>query len=90
MAGGSTSQTSTAVTRGGRGGVTAGSAGAGSLRQRRPAGAARSSRGFGSSMMNFYTDDSPGIKIQPVWVIVMSLSFILFVTILHIIGKLRG
>jgi hypothetical protein len=90
-------------------------------------------------MMNFYTDDSPGIKIQPVrrqgttgdprercgvrrrhdgagaasagrrraavpspnsnilnsaaappvqvWVIVMSLGFILFVTVLHIIGK---
>jgi hypothetical protein len=98
--------------------------------------------------MNFYTDDSPGLKIQPVsacasrgtrwcrawgkqgavravgrlrapgppgpllhpaarsidrlptpsrgprrqqvWVIVMSLGFILFVTVLHIIGKLRG
>jgi hypothetical protein len=100
--------------------------------------------------MNFYTDDSPGIKLQPVgargplrsasaaggprrgqrgrarlrsrgarraapaaaaaagarapaaphahtppprpqvWVIVMSLGFILFVTVLHIIGKLRG
>jgi hypothetical protein len=64
--------------------------------------------------MNFYTDDSPGLKVPPVsWlctasrfqpsstvshaclrlqvaVIVMSLAFILFVTVLHIIGKVRG
>lgn len=40
--------------------------------------------------MNFYTDDSPGLKIPPVVVIVMSLGFILFVTVLHIIGKIRG
>lgn len=25
-----------------------------------------SSRGLGQSVMNFYTDDSPGLKIQPV------------------------
>lgn len=42
------------------------------------------------SMMNFYTDDSPGLKISPVAVIVMSLGYIGFVTMLHIIGKLRG
>lgn len=40
--------------------------------------------------MNFYTDDSPGLKISPTIVIVMSLSFVGFVTILHIIGKIRG
>lgn len=40
--------------------------------------------------MNFYTDDSPGLKISPVVVIGMSVGFIAFVTILHIIGKLRS
>lgn len=82
-----------------------------------------------SSLMNFYTDDSPGLKISPVgamaisgviqmswgaagcrlWefastaltlhpllccmqvaVIVMSLGYIFFVTVLHIIGKVGG
>ncbi|KAI8469277.1 MAG: Sec61beta family-domain-containing protein [Monoraphidium minutum] len=82
-------QASTAVTRGGRGAT--GLTGGAGLRQRRPArSAAAGSRGLGQSVMNFYTDDSPGLKIPPVWVIVMSLGFILFVTVLHIIGKLRG
>ncbi|KIY92430.1 hypothetical protein MNEG_15532 [Monoraphidium neglectum] len=54
------------------------------------AGARPAGGGLRSQVMSFYTDDSPGLKIQPVWVIVMSLGFILFVTVLHIIGKLRG
>ncbi|KIZ04573.1 Protein transport protein Sec61 subunit beta [Monoraphidium neglectum] len=82
-------QTSTAVTRGGRG-ATGTVAGTG-LRQRRPArSTGTSGRGVGQSIVNFYTDDTPGLKIQPVWVIVMSLGFILSVTVLHIIGKLRA
>jgi len=37
-----------------------------------PAGArAGGSRGVGQSVMNFYTDDSPGIKIQPVSAVTM-------------------
>ena len=69
------------------------------------------------NVMNFYTDDSPGLKISPVsqimapaaetcvqpghlwliaclaccvpqvFVICMSLGFILFVTVLHVVGK---
>eukprot|EP00798_Chlamydomonas_sp_ICE-L_P017683 gene17683-24037_t len=35
----------------------------------------------------FYTDDTPGLKISPVVVIGMSLGFILFVTVLHVVGK---
>ncbi|KAI8462534.1 MAG: Sec61beta family-domain-containing protein [Monoraphidium minutum] len=84
----SASGASTAVARGGRAGVAAGPS-AGGLRQRRPAPRSGGT-GLSSKVMSFYTDDSPGLKIQPVWVIVMSLGFILFVTVLHIIGKLRG
>jgi len=39
------------------------------------------------SMWRFYTDDSPGIKVGPVPVLVMSLLFIASVFMLHIWGK---
>jgi protein transport protein SEC61 subunit beta len=38
-------------------------------------------------MWKFYTEDSPGIKVGPVPVLVMSLMFIASVFILHIWGK---
>ncbi|KAF9602154.1 hypothetical protein IFM89_025383 [Coptis chinensis] len=44
--------------------------------------------GGGSNMLMFYTDDAPGLKITPTVVLVMSLCFILFVTALHVFGKL--
>lgn len=47
------------------------------------------SQGSGS-MIKFYTDETPGLQISPVAVLVMSLGFIGFVTILHIVGKLVG
>ncbi|XP_076184108.1 sec61 translocon subunit beta [Ptiloglossa arizonensis] len=44
--------------------------------------------GAGSGgMWRFYTDDSPGIKVGPVPVLVMSLLFIASVFMLHIWGK---
>ncbi|CAH1388409.1 protein transport protein Sec61 subunit beta [Halyomorpha halys] len=44
--------------------------------------------GAGSTgMWRFYTDDSPGIKVGPVPVLVMSLLFIASVFMLHIWGK---
>jgi len=81
------------VARGGRAGTgaTAG-AGGGQVVRRRPG---RGSTGQGGSrlkdsVMSFYTDDSPGIKIAPHVVIIGSLGFIAIVTLLHIVGKLRG
>ncbi|TPX44356.1 hypothetical protein SeMB42_g04373 [Synchytrium endobioticum] len=38
-------------------------------------------------MMRIYTDDSPGIKVDPVVVLVGSLTFIAAVFILHIVGR---
>ncbi|XP_009790198.1 protein transport protein Sec61 subunit beta [Nicotiana sylvestris] len=43
--------------------------------------------GNASNMLRFYTDDSPGLKISPTVVLVMSLCFIGFVTALHVFGK---
>ncbi|CAH0700687.1 unnamed protein product [Spodoptera exigua] len=48
----------------------------------------RSTAGAGSGgMWRFYTDDSPGVKVGPVPVLVMSLLFIASVFMLHIWGK---
>lgn len=68
-----------------------GGQGGGALRQRKATSttAARSARPSTStgSMWRFYTDDSPGIKVGPVPVLVMSLLFIASVFMLHIWGK---
>uniref|UniRef100_A0A4D5R9P2 Protein transport protein Sec61 subunit beta n=1 Tax=Scolopendra viridis TaxID=118503 RepID=A0A4D5R9P2_SCOVI len=66
-------------------------AGSGStVRQRKTAPSGGRSRAPATStggMWRFYTDDSPGIKVGPVPVLVMSLLFIASVFMLHIWGK---
>ncbi|CAH1732799.1 protein transport protein Sec61 subunit beta isoform X2 [Aphis gossypii] len=62
------------------------------LRQRKTTAPTTSvrNRNTGTSsggMWRFYTDDSPGIKVGPVPVLVMSLLFIASVFMLHIWGK---
>lgn len=62
----------------------------GTVRQRKAAPSTSRTRttGAGSGgMWRFYTDDSPGIKVGPVPVLVMSLLFIASVFMLHIWGK---
>jgi len=67
--------------------------GGGTVRQRKTAsstgGAARSKPGGAGAagMWRFYTEDSPGIKVGPVPVLVISLLFIASVFMLHIWGK---
>jgi protein transport protein SEC61 subunit beta len=57
----------------------------GGAKQRRvPAGGA----GGASSVLKFYTEEAPGLKIGPTTVLVLSLLFIGFVVLLHIWGKL--
>ncbi|XP_017784800.1 PREDICTED: protein transport protein Sec61 subunit beta [Nicrophorus vespilloides] len=68
------------------------SAAGGTVRQRKTTTttAARSRNPGAAStggMWRFYTDDSPGIKVGPVPVLVMSLLFIASVFMLHIWGK---
>ncbi|CAL8290871.1 unnamed protein product [Merluccius merluccius] len=52
----------------------------------RSAGRTTASAGTGG-MWRFYTEDSPGLKVGPVPVLVMSLLFIASVFMLHIWGK---
>ena len=68
---------------------------ASNLRQRRTAKSSSATtsnttssvRANDNSMWKFYTEDSPGIKVGPVPVLIMSLAFIASVFILHIWGK---
>ncbi|XP_026487798.1 protein transport protein Sec61 subunit beta [Nymphalis io] len=64
----------------------------GTVRQRKSTTTTTAARnrttGAGSGgMWRFYTDDSPGVKVGPVPVLVMSLLFIASVFMLHIWGK---
>ncbi|MCJ1372660.1 Arf guanine nucleotide exchange factor sbh1 [Loxospora ochrophaea] len=44
--------------------------------------------GSSSTMLKLYTDESPGLKIDPVVVLVLALAFIFSVVALHIIAKI--
>jgi len=65
--------------------------------QTRRATAARGGGGAGggraaggtSNILQFYTDDSPGLQVGPTTVLVASLSFVGVVVLLHIWGKFR-
>ncbi|KAK3195108.1 hypothetical protein Dsin_026418 [Dipteronia sinensis] len=64
-------------------------AAAASMRRRRTtSGGSGASGGAAGTMLQFYTDDAPGLKISPNVVLVMSIGFIAFVAILHVMGKL--
>jgi len=58
-----------------------------SMRRRRTIGGAASG-GAARTMLQFYTDDAHGLKISPNVDIAMSIGFIAFVAILHVMGKL--
>lgn len=63
-------------------------ASAANLRRRRTTSAGGTAGGAGGNMLQFYTDDAPGLKISPNVVLVMSIGFIAFVAVLHVMGKL--
>ncbi|MBA0854021.1 hypothetical protein Goshw_025020 [Gossypium schwendimanii] len=63
-------------------------AAAANMRRRRTSSGAGASGGAAGTMLQFYTDDAPGLKISPNVVLVMSIGFIAFVAILHVMGKL--
>ncbi|KAF2144088.1 uncharacterized protein K452DRAFT_306720 [Aplosporella prunicola CBS 121167] len=44
--------------------------------------------GSSSTMLRLYTDESPGLKVDPVVVLVLSVGFIISVVALHVIAKL--
>ena len=43
-----------------------------------------------SSLFKIYTDDTPGVKVGPTTVLVMSLIYMAVVVVLHIVAKLRA
>lgn len=57
-------------------------------RRRTSSTGAGASGGAAGTMLQFYTDDAPGLKISPNVVLVMSIGFIAFVAVLHVMGKL--
>lgn len=64
-----------------------------SMRRRKPGGGSSSAGGgagggAAGTMLQFYTDDAPGLKISPNVVLIMSIGFIAFVAVLHVMGKL--
>ncbi|XVE76913.1 hypothetical protein DITRI_Ditri13aG0018500 [Diplodiscus trichospermus] len=63
-------------------------AAAANMRRRRTSSVAGASGGAAGTMLQFYTHDAPGLKISPTVVLVMSVGFIAFVSILHVMGKL--
>ncbi|XP_057977409.1 protein transport protein Sec61 subunit beta-like [Malania oleifera] len=63
-------------------------AAAAGMRRRRTTGGGAATGGASGTMLQFYTDDAPGLKISPNVVLVMSIGFIAFVAILHVMGKL--
>ncbi|KAM7508802.1 hypothetical protein LguiA_019255 [Lonicera macranthoides] len=64
-------------------------AAAANLRRRGTTGSGGTvTRGVSGTMLQFYTDDTTGLKISPNVVLVMSIGFIVFVAILHVMGKL--
>ncbi|KAG0138167.1 Sec61beta family-domain-containing protein [Tuber indicum] len=44
--------------------------------------------GSSSTMLKLYTDESPGLKVDPVIVLVLSLGFIFSVVAMHVIAKI--
>ncbi|XP_057805528.1 protein transport protein Sec61 subunit beta-like [Salvia miltiorrhiza] len=67
---------------------TAAAAAANLRRRRTGGGGGGAAGGTSGTMLQFYTDDAPGLKISPNVVLVMSIGFIAFVAILHVVGKL--
>ncbi|VFQ70016.1 unnamed protein product [Cuscuta campestris] len=65
-------------------------AAAANMRRRRTSGGGGggATGGAGGTMLQFYTDDAPGLKISPNVVLIMSIGFIAFVAVLHVMGKL--
>eukprot|EP00441_Pelagodinium_beii_P044813 CAMPEP_0197620974 /NCGR_PEP_ID=MMETSP1338-20131121/1651_1 /TAXON_ID=43686 ORGANISM="Pelagodinium beii, Strain RCC1491" /NCGR_SAMPLE_ID=MMETSP1338 /ASSEMBLY_ACC=CAM_ASM_000754 /LENGTH=91 /DNA_ID=CAMNT_0043190291 /DNA_START=58 /DNA_END=333 /DNA_ORIENTATION=- len=82
----------------GRGGAAASVGGSRTALARRTAGrtgavassGANSGKKASGGILKFYSDDTPGLKVGPTTVLVMSLVFMAIVCSLHILGKFRS
>ncbi|KAH8581877.1 transport Sec61 subunit beta [Cryptosporidium sp. chipmunk genotype I] len=61
------------------------------MRQRRAlASSTTSSReNLAQNLMSYYVDDTPGLKLGPMTVLVMTLAYMSTVIVLHILGKFK-
>ncbi|KAH8740160.1 hypothetical protein FG386_001821 [Cryptosporidium ryanae] len=61
------------------------------MRQRRAlassGGASKDS--ISQNLLSYYTDDTPGLKVGPMTVLIMTLAYMSIVIMLHIIGKFK-
>ncbi|KAE8650213.1 hypothetical protein Csa_009973 [Cucumis sativus] len=73
----------------GGGGPQRGSAAATASMRRRRTTSSGTSGGAAGTMLQFYTDDAPGLKISPNVVLVMSIGFIAFVAVLHVMVRMK-
>eukprot|EP01115_Flamella_aegyptia_P002797 TRINITY_DN13_c0_g1_i1.p1 TRINITY_DN13_c0_g1~~TRINITY_DN13_c0_g1_i1.p1 ORF type:complete len:96 (-),score=24.40 TRINITY_DN13_c0_g1_i1:128-415(-) len=92
--GGSVSQASQGNNRAGSGGRSASSnlrkRGGGGGKSGGGGGATRASAGGANGLISFgFSDDSPGLKVGPNIVLIMTLVYIAFVLLLHIWSKFR-
>ncbi|CAJ1455242.1 unnamed protein product, partial [Effrenium voratum] len=53
-------------------------------------GAGSGKKAGGGGILKFYSDDTPGLKVGPTTVLVLSLVFMAIVCSLHILGKFRS
>mmetsp|Transcript_8990 Transcript_8990/g.15856 ORF Transcript_8990/g.15856 Transcript_8990/m.15856 type:complete len:90 (+) Transcript_8990:60-329(+) len=81
----------------GRGGAAASVGGSRTALARRNTGnrtvassGANSGKKSSGGILKFYSDDTPGLKVGPTTVLVMSLVFMAIVCSLHILGKFRS
>ncbi|GFZ00663.1 preprotein translocase Sec, Sec61-beta subunit protein [Actinidia rufa] len=63
-------------------------AAAANLHRRRTTSGGGAAGGASGTMLQFYTDDAPGLGISPNVVLVLSIGFTAFVSVLHVVGKL--
>eukprot|EP00918_Siedleckia_nematoides_P041574 GHVU01090431.1.p1 GENE.GHVU01090431.1~~GHVU01090431.1.p1 ORF type:complete len:115 (+),score=5.50 GHVU01090431.1:43-345(+) len=83
QAGGSSQQLNAAGTAGGQRTIVRRRPGTTPTQNRQP-------RPQSTDSFKFYTEDSPGLKLGPTTVLVLSLVFMLVVVLLHILGKIQG
>ncbi|KAF7458335.1 Sec61beta family protein [Cryptosporidium felis] len=63
----------------------------GTMRQRRAlaSSASSSKENIAQNLMSYYVDDTPGLKVGPMTVLVMTLAYMSIVIVLHILGKFK-
>jgi len=76
-----------ALRRGGGSSHSSASVGASGMTKQQKSAASGPAR---HNQITFYTEEAPGIKVEPLWVIVSSAVFVGVVVLLHLWGKMQA